>query len=152
WGFSFAFSCVADDPCFGQPGAPSRILDRNPLTKSFRLAEYPAPPVLRGDTHMTWLRSFGKGRSLLRLLTAFTLGTAVALGLCACKSPTDEEGVVAIGLTDTPGDFLTYTVDATSLTLTKAANTTDVQTLPQTTRVHLARFVDLTDFVTTTTI
>ena len=101
---------------------------------------------------MTWLRSFGKGRSLLRLLTAFTLGTAVALGLCACKSPTDEEGVVAIGLTDTPGDFLTYTVDVTSLTLTKADNTTDVQTLPQRTRVDFARFVDLTEFVTAATI
>src|SRR2546425_2611749 len=101
---------------------------------------------------MNWLRSFGKGRSLFRLLTAFTLGTAVALGLYACKSPTDEEGVVAIGLTDTPGDFLTYTVDVTSLTLTKADNTTDVQTLPQRTRVDFARFVDLTEFVTAVTI
>jgi len=101
---------------------------------------------------MTWLRSFGKGRSLLRLLTAFTLGTAVALGLCACKSPTDEEGVVAIGLTDTPGDFLTYTVDVTSLTLTKADNTTVVQTLLQKTRVDFARSVDLTEFVTAVTI
>jgi len=100
---------------------------------------------------MTWLRSFGKGRSLLRLLTAFTLGTAVALGLCACKSPTDEQGVVAIGLTDTPGDFLTYTVDVTSVTLTKA-DSTDVQTLPQRTRVDFARFVDLTEFVTGATI
>jgi hypothetical protein len=101
---------------------------------------------------MTWLQSFGKGRSLPRLLTAFTLGTAVAWGLYACKSPTDEEGVVAIGLTDTPGDFLTYTVDVTSLTLTKADNTTVVQTLPQRTRVDFARSVDLTEFVTAVTI
>jgi len=89
---------------------------------------------------------------LFRLLTAFTLGTAVALGLYACKSPTDEEGVVAIGLTDTPGDFLTYTVDVTSLTLTKTDNTTVVQTLPQRTRVDFARSVDLTEFVTAVTI
>jgi hypothetical protein len=88
---------------------------------------------------------------LFRLLTAFTLGTAVALGLYACKSSTDEEGVVAIGLTDTPGDFLTYTVDVTSLTLTKA-DSTFVQTLPQRTRVDFARFVDLTEFVTGATI
>src|SRR5712692_129705 len=128
-----------------------RVLDRNPLTKPFRWAEHPAPPVLRGDRHMNWLRSFGNGRGLLRLLTAFTLGTAVALGLYACKSPTDEERVVAIGLTDTPGDFLTYTVDVTSLTLTKA-NDTFVQTLPQRTRVDFARFVDLTEFVTAVTI
>ncbi len=101
---------------------------------------------------MNWLRSFGNGRELFRLLTAFTLGTAVALGLYACKNPTDEEGVVAIGLTDTPGDFLTYTVDVTSLTLTKADNTTVVQTLPQRTRVDFARSVDLTEFVTAVTI
>ncbi len=101
---------------------------------------------------MNWLRSFGNGRALFRLLTAFTLGTAVALGLYACKNSTDEEGVVAIGLTDTPGDFLTYTVDVTSLTLTKADNTTVVQTLPQRTRVDFARSVDLTEFVTAVTI
>src|SRR6266446_8668438 len=101
---------------------------------------------------MNWLRSFGNGRVLLRLLTAFTLGAAVALGLYACKNATDEEGVVAIGLTDTPGDFLTYTVDVTSLTLTKADNTTVVQTLLQKTRVDFARSVDLTEFVTAVTI
>jgi hypothetical protein len=100
---------------------------------------------------MNWLRSFWNGRALLRLLTAFTLGAAVALGLYACKNKTDEEGVVAIGLTDAAGDFLTYTVDVTSLTLTKADGTF-VQTLPQRTRVDFARFVDLTEFVTAATI
>jgi len=59
--------------------------------------------------------------------------------------------VVAIGLTDAAGDFLTYTVDVTSLTLTKADGTV-VQTLPQRTRVDFARFVDLTEFVTGATI
>ncbi len=99
---------------------------------------------------MTWLRSFGEGRSLLRLLTAFTLGAAVALGLYACKNPTDE-GVVAIGLTDAQGDFLTYTVDVTSLTLVKADGTF-VQTLPQRTRIDFAQIVDLTEFMTAATI
>jgi hypothetical protein len=59
--------------------------------------------------------------------------------------------VVDIGLTDVPGDFLTYTVDVTSLTLTKADGTI-VQALPQRTRVDFAQFVDLTEFVTGTTI
>ena len=99
---------------------------------------------------MTWLRSFGKERSLLRLLTAFTLGAAVALGLYACGNPTDE-GVVAIGLTDAQGDFLTYTVDVTSLTLAKADGTF-VQTLPQRTRIDFAQIVDLTEFMTAATI
>src|SRR5207302_5057272 len=60
-------------------------------------------------------------------------------------------GVVAIGLTDAPGDFLTYTVDVTSLTLTKADDP-GVQTLPQRTRVDCARSVDLTEFVRAVTI
>ena len=100
---------------------------------------------------MNSLRSFGNGRSLLGLLAAVTLGAAVALGLYACKSSTDEEGVVGIGLTDAAGDFLTYTVDVTSLTLTKADGTV-VQTLPQRTRIDFAQFVDLTEFVTGATI
>src|SRR5437867_4933784 len=97
---------------------------------------------------MIWLPR----RFLLRLLTAFTLGAAVALGLYACKNSTNEEGVVAIGLTDAQGDFLTYTVDVTSLTLTKADNTTVVQTLPQRTRIDFAQVVDLTEFITGATI
>ncbi|HTF15204.1 MAG TPA: hypothetical protein VK643_11085 [Burkholderiales bacterium] len=100
---------------------------------------------------MNSLRSFGTGRALLRLLAAVTLGAAVALGLYACKNSTDEEGVVGIGLTDAAGDFLTYTVDVTSLTLTKADGTV-VQTLPQRTRVDFAQFVDLTEFMTAATI
>ena len=99
---------------------------------------------------MNWPRSSGKNRSLLRLLTGFTLGAAVAFGLYACKN-SDGEGVVAIGLTDKQGDFLTYTVDVTSLTLIKADGTF-VQALPQRTRVDFARFVDLTEFVTAATI
>src|SRR5438552_7770273 len=136
----------------GQPRAPSRVLDRKPLPKPSRWAERSTPPIFRGDTHMTWLRSFGKGRAFLRLLTTITFGAAVALSLYACKNSTDGDGVVAIGLTDTPGDFLTYTVDVPSLTLTKADNTTVVQTLPQRTRVDFARSVDLTEFVTAVTI
>ena len=100
---------------------------------------------------MNRLRSSGNGRALFRLLAAFTLGAAVALGLYACKSSTDEEGVVDIGLTDAAGDFLSYAVDVTSLTLTKADGTA-VQTLPQRTRIDFSQLVDLTEFVTGATI
>jgi hypothetical protein len=100
---------------------------------------------------MNWLRSFGNRRALLRLLTVLTLGAAAALGLYACRSSTDEMGVVGISLTDAAGDFLSYTVDVTSLTLTKADGTV-VQALPLRTRVDFARFVDLTEFVTAVTI
>ncbi len=96
---------------------------------------------------MKW--RFGS-RGFLRLVAVSVVTAAVSLGLYACRSSTDE-GVVAIGLTDAAGDFLTYTVDVTSLTLTKADGTV-VQTLPQRTRVDFARFVDLTEFVTGATI
>jgi len=95
---------------------------------------------------MNW--RFGS-RGFLRLVVVLVTAAA-ALSLYACRS-TDDEGVVAIGLTDAPGDFLSYTVDVTSLTLTKADGTV-VQTLPQRTRVDFARFVDLTEFVTGATI
>jgi hypothetical protein len=96
---------------------------------------------------MNW--RFGS-RGFLRLVVVSVVTAAVSLGLYACRSSTDE-GVVAIGLTDAAGDFLTYTVDVTSLTLTKADGTV-VQALPQRTRVDFARFVDLTEFVTAATI
>ena len=100
---------------------------------------------------MSWQPGFGS-RGFLRFVAVSLVTVAVAFGLYACKNLTDEKGVVAIGLTDAPGDFLTYTVDVTSLTLTKADNTTVVQTLPQTTRVDFAQIVDLTEFVVGATI
>ena len=99
---------------------------------------------------MNWQPGFGS-RGFLRVLAVSVVTAAVALGLYACRNLTDEEGVVAIGLTDAQGDFLTYTVDVTSLTLTKA-DSTFVQTLPQRTRVDFAQIVDLTEFVTGATI
>src|SRR6266704_3612710 len=98
---------------------------------------------------MNWQPGFGS-RGFLRLVAVSLVMAAVALGLYACKNPTDE-GVVAIGLTDAPGDFLTYTVDVTSLTLVKADGTF-VQTLPQRTHVDFAQIVDLTEFMTGATI
>ena len=60
-------------------------------------------------------------------------------------------GTVYVGLTDADGDFLSYTVDVVSLTLTKA-NGAVVETLPVATRVDLAQLVDLSEFVTAATI
>src|SRR5437899_185749 len=99
---------------------------------------------------MSRKEGFGN-RGFLRFVAVSLVAAAVAVGLYACKK-TDEEGVVAIGLTDTPGDFLTSTVDVHSLTLTKADNTTLVQALQQTTRIDFAQVVDLTEFITGATI
>ena len=99
---------------------------------------------------MRWQPGCGS-RGFLRLVAMSLVTAAMALGLYACRNATDEKGVVGISLTDTAGDFLSYTVDVTSLTLTKADGTV-VQALPLRPRVDFARFVDLTEFVTAVTI
>src|SRR5215831_9892215 len=64
-----------------------------------------------------------------------------------CRSNDDDTGTVNVGLTDAAGDFLSYTVDVTSLSLTKDDGTV-VETLPQRTRVDLAQLTDLSEFIT----
>ena len=56
-------------------------------------------------------------------------------------------GTAMITLTDAPGDFTSYTVDITSLTLTTAGGAV-VETLPVTTRVDLAQLINITELVT----
>ncbi len=60
-------------------------------------------------------------------------------------------GTLMVGLTDADGDFLSYSVDVVSLTLTKA-NGTVVNALPTRQRVDFAGLVDLTELVTAATI
>jgi len=60
-------------------------------------------------------------------------------------------GTVYLALTDADGDFMSYTVDVTSLKLERANGTT-VETLPATTRIDFAQYVDLTEFFTAATI
>jgi hypothetical protein len=89
-----------------------------------------------------------------RLLIAFVLLAAVlTIGLSGCTSDSSNDetaagaatGDVMIGLTDAAGDFATYTVDVVSLTLHKK-NGAVVDTLPLSTRVDFAQYVDLTEF------
>jgi len=58
---------------------------------------------------------------------------------------------VLIALTDADGDFLSYTVDVVSLKL-KRPNGTVVETLPATTRIDFAQYVDLTELLTVGTV
>ena len=94
---------------------------------------------------------------------AFTL----ALALAACggggggSAPSASNGPPASGctdcgttiiaITDADGDFLSYSVDVTSLKLRKA-NGTLVETLPAATRIDFAQLVDLTELFTAATI
>jgi hypothetical protein len=91
------------------------------------------------------------------VLKGLFLAIALAVGLSSCgmssngMSSGGDTGAVNIGMTDAAGDFLTYAVNVTSLTLTKADGTV-VQTLPQTTRIDFAQLVDLTEFITGATV
>lgn len=82
----------------------------------------------------------------LLLISALML-SACGGGDASTGASTGSTGVVNISLTDAEGDFLTYSVDVLSLTLTQA-NGTVVQTLPVKTRVDFARYTDLTEFLT----
>lgn len=67
---------------------------------------------------------------------------------CVPTDPTtvDECGTVIIGLTDADGDFLSYAVDVTGLTLEKA-NGAVIDVLPNRTRIDFSQYVDLTEFI-----
>ena len=60
-------------------------------------------------------------------------------------------GTVLVAITDADGDFLSYTVDVVSLKL-KRANGATVETLPATTRIDFAQYVDLTELFTAATV
>lgn len=66
-------------------------------------------------------------------------------------TPAAATGQALVSLTDAAGDFLTYAVDVQSLTLTKQDGTV-VETLPLTTRVNFADYVEMTEFFTAATI
>lgn len=72
---------------------------------------------------------------------------------CIPSDPTTaaECGTVIIGLTDADGDFLSYTVDVLSVSLEKA-NGEVVNVLPNATRIDFSQYVDLTEFISVTTI
>ncbi len=62
-----------------------------------------------------------------------------------------ENGEISIGLTDAEGDFVSYKVAVTSLTLTKR-NGAVVETLPLATEVDFAQYTEMTEFLTIATI
>ena len=59
----------------------------------------------------------------------------------------DQCGTLMLALTDADGDFSSYTIDVVSIELEKA-NGAVVETLPASTRVDFAQYVDLTELVT----
>ncbi len=90
------------------------------------------------------------------LLGALLLVTGFALNACSGgggsgSATSSDSGTVLIGLTDADGDFLSYAVDVTALTLTRADGAV-VNALPVKTRVDFAQYTDLTEFLNAATI
>lgn len=80
-------------------------------------------------------------------------GSMAASNATDCSNPqsTDSQACVGTTLTDANGDFLSYTVNVTSLTLTRADGTV-VQVLPSTTSVDFAQYTDIAEFFTLGTV
>lgn len=99
--------------------------------------------------------SFGRILLLISVCMGLVLagcsgsGTTSSTMATDCANPTtqDPEGCVYVGMSDAPGDFLTYTVNISSLSMIRADGVT-VQMLPQSTSVDFAQYSDLTEFLT----
>lgn len=88
-----------------------------------------------------------------RLISALALAALFFTGCSGSSggSGSTENGTVNVGITDAPGDFATYTVDIVSLTLTRE-NGTVIQVLPADATVDFAQYVDLSEFLTATSV
>ncbi len=63
----------------------------------------------------------------------------------------EDNGELYISLTDAAGDFTQYRVDVTALKLYKA-NGSIIETLPNTTTIDFTQYIDVTEFLSTSTI
>ncbi len=91
---------------------------------------------------------------LLMLMVAPGCGGGSGSSVEALADPQDsgsETGELIVTLTDAEGDFLTYTVDVLSLSLTRD-NGDVVQALPLSTSVDFAELTEVTEFLTVATV
>ncbi len=100
-----------------------------------------------------------------RLFSVLIIGLflAATLGLTGCSDWFEElngeneedveesSGEIVIGLTDDAGDFVSYTVNVSYLTLTKAGGAV-VNALPLSTQVDFAQYTEMTEFLTAASI
>ena len=101
-----------------------------------------------------------------RLFTSLALCSGILLTGCggggsgnALSSDSDplsedvisESGELALALTDAEGDFLSYQVDITAITLSRNDGT-EVETLPLSTSVDFAQYVDVSELLTLATV
>ncbi len=105
--------------------------------------------VFRG--RWRWVFNFSIASLILLALSLSGCGGGGGGGSSSNGSTPTTNGEVVIGLTDAAGDFISYSVDIASITLTKASGAV-VETLPLRTRVDFAQYTEMTEFVTAATI
>jgi len=84
-----------------------------------------------------------------KMLLMLLIVVPLMLSGCGQSDDQSEENTseLVVGVTDAKGDFVTYTVDVTSITLVKA-NGVVVEVLPLTTRIDFSQYTELTEFLT----
>jgi hypothetical protein len=92
--------------------------------------------------------AFNRLRLALLGIAAATIAACGGGSMDVQPQSCSDCGTAMLTMTDAAGDFLGYSVDLTSLELTKA-NGTSVQTLPATTRIDFAQLVDLSEVLST---
>ena len=75
----------------------------------------------------------------------------VLLAGCGGDGEIEEQSRLFVSLTDAEGDFTEYTVDVVALKLYRS-NGAVIETLPNTTTLDFAQYVDVTEFLTTATV
>lgn len=85
------------------------------------------------------------------LLLIFCLSLLTACGESSDTGSVEDsetQNRLYVSLTDAEGDFTQYTVDVTALTLYRSNGAT-IETLPNTTTLDFAQYIDVTEFLTT---
>jgi hypothetical protein len=112
---------------------------------------------------MNTIESTGCARSLsgaypqrlFRWLSFLSLFCVMLFSFYGCSGTgTDSaqgDSELVVSLTDAEGDFLSYTVDVSSLKMLKS-NGAQIETLPLTTRLDFAQYTEVTEFLTTATV
>lgn len=98
--------------------------------------------------------SRGLGRRLGASLLALSIAACGGGGggdSSAGAAGAGATGEAVISITDAPGEFVAYTVDVVSLSLTRA-NGAVVEVLPNRTRIDFAQLTELTEFLTAATV
>lgn len=92
-------------------------------------------------------------QSTSRLLLPFLMATALITGCGETTTSGEDElqSKLYVSLTDAAGDLTQYTVDVTALKLYRA-NGAIIETLPNTTTLDFARYIDVTEFLSTATV